>query len=65
VSENSESKAFTYTCKDQFINELSKTGFNIELDNELENNLDTVEGLAKTILEDSDWKVVESEKPLY
>ena len=43
IQENSETCAFTYTCKDQFINELSKTGFEIELDSELENNMGTVE----------------------
>jgi hypothetical protein len=29
VKENSSTKAFTYTCKDLFINELSKSGFNL------------------------------------
>lgn len=57
VQENSENKTFAYTCKDQFCNELSKSGFNIQLDAELENNMGTVEQLAETILEDSDWKV--------
>ena len=57
IQENSETKAFTYTCKDQFVNELSKTGFDLVLDNELENNMGTVEQLAETILEGSDWKV--------
>ena len=64
IQENSESKAFTYTCKDLFVNELSKTGFEIELDNELENNMGTIEFLADKILEDSDWSVKESEAPL-
>ena len=57
VQESSENKTFAYTCKDQFCNELSKSGFNIQLDAELENNMGTVEQLAETILEDSDWKV--------
>ena len=64
IQENSESKAFTYTCKDLFVNELSKTGFEIELDNELENNMGTIDFLADKILEDSDWSVEESEAPL-
>jgi hypothetical protein len=29
VKENSENKTFSYTCKDLFINELSKSGFSI------------------------------------
>ena len=74
VQENSETRAFTYTCKDQFVNELSKTGFELELDNELENNMGTIVTLAENILEGSDWKLDKSntsnlkqykEEPLY
>ena len=57
VQENSETKAFTYTCKDQFVNELSKSGFDIELDNELENNMGTIDELANTVLDGSDWEL--------
>ena len=72
VQENSETCAFTYTCKDQFVNELSKTGFELVFDNELENNMGTVDYLAGKILEGSDWKVEPGdnlkqfvEEPLY
>lgn len=74
IQENSETKAFTYTCKDQFVNELSKSGFDLVLDNELENNMGTITKLATTILEGSDWKLDENdtsdlkqykEEPLY
>ena len=72
IQENSESKAFTYTCKDLFVTELSKTGFEVELDNELENNMGTIEKLAEEILKDSDWVVKSGdtlkqyiEEPLY
>jgi hypothetical protein len=34
---------------------LSKTGFELEFDNELENNMGSVEYLAEKILEGSDW----------
>lgn len=61
IQENSETRAFTYTCKDQFVNELSKTGFELVLDNELENNMGTVVQLAETILEGSDWALDEEE----
>lgn len=57
VQENSETKAFTYTCKDQFVNELSKTGFELELANELENNMGTIDKLAEGILAGSDWEL--------
>jgi hypothetical protein len=41
--------------------ELSKNGFNVELDSKLMNNLGTAEGLAAKVLADTDWEV-ESEK---
>ena len=48
--EDSNGKSITYTCKDLFINELSKTGFDLEFDTELKNNQGTVDELATTIL---------------
>ena len=73
VQENSETKTFTYTAKDLFINELSKSGFNLELNAELENNMGNINTLAKVILEGSDWKLKDSgiilcqtvDEPLY
>lgn len=73
ISEDSSSKAFTYTCKDLFVNELSKTGFEIEFDNELKNNMGTLQYLAEKVLEDSDWSLKSNietvlqylEEPLY
>ena len=59
VNEASDKNSFSYTCKNLFINELSKTGFSIELDTELENNQGNIVDLAKTILEESDWQVDE------
>ena len=56
VQENSETGAFQYTCKDLFVNELSKSGFELEFDNELENNMGTVTYLGDNILEGSDWR---------
>lgn len=55
--ENSDQKSITYTCTDTFINELSKTGFELELDNELANNQGTVTELGTTILNGTDWAV--------
>lgn len=56
ISEDSATKAFTYTCKDLFINELSKSGFELVFDNELENNMGSINELAERILEGSDWQ---------
>ena len=72
IEENSGLKTFTYTAKDLFINELSKSGFNLVFDAELENNTGTINQLAKAVLEESDWKLEEAdilrefqEEPLY
>lgn len=55
--EDSSAKSVTYVCKDLFINELSKTGFNLEFDTELENNMGTVQELAERIVDGTDWQV--------
>lgn len=73
VQENSESKVFSYTAKDQFVNELSKSGFDLVLDAELENNMGNITTLARTVLDGSDWELGEEnsnlvqykEEPLY
>ena len=57
VQENSENYTYTYTCKDLFVNELGKTGYAVELDTELENNMGTITELAETILDGTDWQV--------
>lgn len=62
IQENSENYTFTYTAKNIFINELSKTGFNLEFDTELENNQGTIWELGERILEESDWQLVPEEK---
>ena len=59
ISEDSTKQTFSYTCSDQYINELSKTGYEIELDTELENNMGTAIELGNYILEGSDWSVDE------
>lgn len=70
--EDSNGKSITYTCKDLFINELSKTGFDLEFDTELKNNQGTVDELATTILKGTDWQLGTSdiikqniEEPVY
>ena len=53
--EDSSKKMVTYTCNDLFINELSKQGYNLEFDIELQNNIGTAAELAKQVLEESTW----------
>ena len=55
------------------MNELSKSGFNLEFDQKLENNMGNIETLAERVLEESDWQLRPSgevlkqtiEEPLY
>ena len=61
IQENSENKTFQYIAKDLFINELSKSGFSLEFDTELENNMGTISQLATSVLKGSDWKLKEGE----
>ena len=72
IQESSDNKTYTYTAKDLFINELSKTGYDLVFDSELENNLGTIDYLADQILEGSDWEREDGdiirqykEEPLY
>lgn len=58
IDENSEKNLITYTAQDLYITELSKTGFEIELDEELENNQGTAEYLGQKILDGTDWHLV-------
>lgn len=58
-AEDSGGKSVTFTCEDLFVNELSKTGFNLEFDTELENNQGTVFELAEKALIDTDWNLVQ------
>ena len=56
--EDSDGKSITYTCEDLFINELAKTGFDLEFDNELENNQGTVHELGAKVVDGTDWQVI-------
>lgn len=57
IQEDSNGKSITYTCKDQFITELSKTGFELEFDNELGNNQGDVVTLGHAIIDGSGWRI--------
>lgn len=71
-TESSDGLEWTYTCTDAFVLELSKTGYNITFDSELNNNQGTAKELAEATLENTDWQVggVDSfkqyiEEPIY
>lgn len=57
IQEDSNGKTITYSCEDLYVNELSKTGFNLIFDQELNNNQGTAQELAKKVLEGTDWTV--------
>lgn len=55
--ESSDQKMYTYTAKSLYINELSKNGFELEFNTELENNQGTIFELGEKILDGSGWTV--------
>ena len=58
-TESSEEYTWEYTCTDAFVLELSKNGYNITFDSELNNNQGTAKELAEKTLENTDWRVGE------
>lgn len=57
IVKNSTDYSYSYTAQDRFINELSKTGFNIEFSDEQGNNMNTVNNLVTKVLEGTDWQL--------
>lgn len=57
ISEDSSKYIYTYQCEDALVNELSKNGFGVKLDSESVNNSGTLQEIAETVLEDTDWEV--------
>ena len=58
IVENSSTYLYTYQLEDVWVQELSKNGYGVTLDEEKRNNLGTVKTLAETVMEGTDWKVV-------
>ena len=59
-TESSEEYVWDYSLVDASILELSKTGYNIEFSDELNNNQGTAQELVKKTLEGTDWRLDES-----
>lgn len=59
ISENSDSNTVTYTCEDLFINELGKSGFELNFSDEANNNQGTIYELATAVLDGTDWQLDE------
>ena len=72
-AEDSASKKITYTCKDLYVNELSKNGYDLEFDSELNNNYGTAQELVEATLKGTEWTLKEDtenilqkkEEPVY
>ena len=72
--EDTQSKSVVYTCKDAFITELSRNGYNLEYSLDLQNNTGTAGELVDSVLENSGWRYDEegstkiyqkTEEPVY
>lgn len=59
VQEDSSNYIYTYQLEDALVNELSKNGFGVVLDDTLQNNSGTAQELATSVLKDTDWTVDE------
>ena len=59
-TESSDELTWTYTCTDAFVLELSKNGYNITFDAELNNNQGAASELAEETLKNTDWRLGES-----
>ena len=55
-TESSDGLEWTYSCTDAFVLELSKTGYNLTFDSELNNNQGTAAELAEKVLENTEWQ---------
>lgn len=55
--ESSEDYIYRYTARELFSLELSKTGYDVTLDQSLNNNQGTIVELAEKVLENTDWQV--------
>ncbi|MCD8210479.1 MAG: hypothetical protein LUC37_02915 [Prevotella sp.] len=57
ISEEQKLKSimYTYTCEDAFIDELSRTGYDLEFDDDLNNSVAEVGDFMEEILDMSIW----------
>ena len=74
LDENTQDKSITYTCKDSYITELSRNGYNLEYSLDLQNNTGTASELVESVLQNSGWtfdkenstKIIQkTEEPVY
>ena len=56
IVEDTAKHTFAYTCEDQYLTELSRTGFELEFQTELQNNIGTAADLVDRTLKGTDWQ---------
>jgi hypothetical protein len=57
ISETTDKYLYSYQLEDALVQELSKNGFGVVLDDSNNNNSGNVQYLAEKVLEDTDWDV--------
>jgi hypothetical protein len=57
IVEDNSTYLYTYQLEDALVNELSKNGFGVILDEKKMNNIGTANELAARVLEETDWTV--------
>ena len=57
INENSSNYLYTYQLEDALVQELSKNGFGVTLDEKLMNNVGTSKQLGQFVMEETDWTV--------
>lgn len=61
ISEDSTKMIFSYQLENAFVVELSRNGFGVTLDAELNNNIGTIKELGEKVLEGSGWTIGNSD----
>ena len=56
IEEDTQKRSILCTCEDLFISELSKNGYELEFNSELQNNSGTAEELMEKVLDGSGWQ---------
>ena len=56
IEEDTQKRSILCTCEDLFISELSKNGYELEFNSELQNNSGTADELMEKVLDGSGWQ---------
>lgn len=60
IDATSTNHQYNITAKNLYVDELSKTGFGVTLQNSLSNNSGTIIDLGQKVVEDTDWQISQS-----